>query len=91
MIMLNTQGRMMNGEWCIKADENKITIAWCDEGKTDGAWEFLPDTQQIHHSKHDRCLAVHPETKQLALLACDQNNLYHKWQWGTITPHWART
>eukprot|EP00092_Neocalanus_flemingeri_P050739 GFUD01058757.1.p1 GENE.GFUD01058757.1~~GFUD01058757.1.p1 ORF type:complete len:186 (-),score=62.61 GFUD01058757.1:193-705(-) len=92
MMMLNTEGQLVNGEWCVKADgQDKITLVWCDMGKTDGPWKFLPDTQQMRHTKYDRCLALHPETRQLVLLACDENNLYHKWQWGTITPHWART
>jgi len=92
MIMLNMEGQLTNGEWCIKAEGNsKVTIAWCDMGKVDGPWEYLADTHQIKNNKLDRCLAIHPENKQLTLSACDENNLYHKWQWGTITPQWART
>lgn len=32
--MLNTEGRLTSGEWCLKAERaDHITIAWCEMGK----------------------------------------------------------
>ena len=91
LILLNTAGQLSNGEWCIKADGNdKITIAWCDMGRTDGPWEYRTKTQEMYHTKYKRCLTIHPDTGNLVMRECDTNNEYHKWTWGDITPHWAR-
>ena len=55
-----------------------------------GPWSFSSETRQLEHSKLGRCLSIHPDSKQLVLQQCDRSNLYHQWQWGEITPHWAR-
>ena len=32
--MLNTEGRLTSGEWCLKAERaDHVTIAWCEMGK----------------------------------------------------------
>lgn len=32
--MLNTEGRLTSGEWCLKAERaDHITVAWCEMGK----------------------------------------------------------
>ena len=91
MMLYNTMGQLSNGEWCIKADGGgQVTIAWCEMGQVSGPWRYNTETRQMVHSQHDKCLAVHPETRQLGLLPCDGQNLYHKWDWGEITPHWAK-
>ena len=34
LFMLNTEGRLTSGEWCLKAERvDHITIAWCEMGK----------------------------------------------------------
>lgn len=91
MFRLNTEGQMTSGEWCLKADKSDVvSIAWCDMGTTDGPWKYVDDKQQMLHTKHNRCLALHPESSKLIMRECDGNNSYHKWQWRTITPYWAK-
>ena len=91
LMLFNTKGQLSNGEWCIKAESaDMVTIAWCEMGQVSGPWSYDGDSKQMKHTKHDKCLAVHPDTRQLVLLPCDGQNLYHKWDWGEITPHWAR-
>ena len=34
LFMLNTEGRLTSGEWCLKAERvDHVTIAWCEMGK----------------------------------------------------------
>ena len=34
LFMLNTEGRLTSGEWCLKAERaDHITVAWCEMGK----------------------------------------------------------
>jgi len=91
LLRLNTQGQLTSGEWCIKADRgDQVTIAWCEQGSTSGPWEYRDDSQQLFNNKVQRCLALHPESGQLILRECDNANSYHKWEWKTITPYWAK-
>jgi len=91
LMLLNTEGQLSNGEWCVKAESSdRIQIAWCEMGVVKGPWKYNSESDQIHHSEHNKCLTVHPDTRALTLLPCDAHNLYHKWNWQEITPHWAK-
>ena len=40
--MLNTEGRLTSGEWCLKAERaDHITIAWCEMGKVIIVWKIV--------------------------------------------------
>ena len=91
IIIICYQGQLSNGEWCVKAESSdRIQIAWCEMGVVKGPWKYNSESDQIHHSEHNKCLTVHPDTRALTLLPCDAHNLYHKWNWQEITPHWAK-
>ena len=89
--ILGFQGQLSNGEWCVKAEGgDRVTIAWCEMGVVKGPWSYDASSRQIVNSDHKKCLAVHPDTRALTLMSCDAHNLYHKWGWSEITPHWAK-
>jgi len=91
LFRLNTEGQLSSGEWCALADRaDSVTISWCPAGRNDGPWEYRETTKQIYHSKQGKCLSVHPESRDLILRDCDNNNEYHSWSWKEITPHWAK-
>ena len=59
------QGQLSNGEWCVKADNSeRISIAWCEMGVVTGPWSYDTDTKHVRNSDQDKCLAVHPDTRQ---------------------------
>ena len=42
LFMLNTEGRLTSGEWCLKAERvDHITIAWCEMGKVGASKLYL--------------------------------------------------
>ena len=91
MFMLNTEGRLTSGEWCLKVERaDSVTMAWCDMGKMDGPWSYAKDSQQIKDSKSGKCLALHADSSALVMRDCDGNNSYHKWAFREITPYWAK-
>jgi len=91
LMLLNTEGQLSNGEWCVKAESvDRVSIAWCEMGVVKGPWAYNSESKQIHHRDFNKCLTVHPDTRALTLLSCDAHNLYHKWHWQEITPHWAK-
>ena len=91
LFRLNTEGQLASGEWCVKAEGgDRVTIAWCEMGVVKGPWSYDASSRQIVNSDHKKCLAVHPDTRALTLMSCDAHNLYHKWGWSEITPHWAK-
>ena len=82
---------MSNGEWCLKAEStDRVTIAWCEMGVVKGPWSYDETKRQLQHREYNKCLAVHPDNRDLLLSSCDAQNLYHKWTWREITPHWAK-
>ena len=51
MFRLNTEGQLTSGEWCMKANKkDAISISHCDMGRTDGAWEYKEDRQQMFNT-----------------------------------------
>ena len=56
----------------------------------DGPWDYREEEHQLYHMKMKKCLALHPESSKLMLRDCDKSNSYHKWNWGVITPYWAK-
>ena len=85
------QGQLSNGEWCVKAESaDRVTIAWCEMGVVKGPWSFDETKRQMVHTEYNKCLAVHAESRALVLSSCDAQNLYHKWTWKEIIPHWAK-
>lgn len=86
-----SQGQLSNGEWCVKAESvDRVTIAWCEMGVVKGPWSFDETKRQLMHKEYNKCLAVHADTRALVLSPCDAHNLYHKWTWKEIIPHWAK-
>ena len=64
LFRLNTQGQLSSGEWCASGDKSdSVTISWCPSGRNDGPWQYREDTKQIFHTKMNKCLAVHPDSR----------------------------
>ena len=95
LLMLNTEGRLTSGEWCLKVMGEEVVLAYCDMGRVDGAWRFKEEDQHMVDTAapggipYGRCLALHPDTSELVMRECDTNNDYHKWSWRTIKPSWV--
>ena len=53
-------------------------------------WSYDETKWQLQHREYNKFLAAHPENRALVLSSCDAQNLYHKWTWREITPHWAQ-
>jgi len=66
----------------------RVVVAWCEQGRADGPWEM--NGQQLRHTKLGRCLALNPDTRELAMQSCREENQYQAWEWKEVTPHWAR-
>merc|ERR1719341_3058215 len=91
LFRLNTEGQLTSGEWCVKAERNdKVIVAWCEMGTTNGPWKYKGDTKQLYHTSQRKCLVIHPENNKLIMRECDDNNSYHKWNWNEITPYWSK-
>lgn len=87
MFRLNTEGQLTSGEWCMKASKKDAipspTVTW--EGQMEhGCTRRIVSRCTTPVMK--KCLAVHPETSQLLVRECDQNNEYHRWGWKEVTP-----
>jgi polypeptide N-acetylgalactosaminyltransferase len=91
LFRLNTEGQLTSGEWCLKAERgDRVTVAWCEMGTTDGPWEYMDESKQLRHRDAKTCLSVHPESQKLIMRECNDNNTYHKWTWNKVTPYWAK-
>lgn len=63
-----------------------IKLSFLRLGTVDGPWQYDADTKTMLHRVQKKCLAVHPQTHQMSLMPCDNNNLYQQWKWKTIRP-----
>ena len=88
LIRLNASGQLGIGERCVEADSQGIKLAFCRMGTVDGAWKYDESTSLIEHRTHKKCIAVHPQSNQLSLMPCDENNAYQQWQFKTLTPRY---
>ena len=52
----------------------RVVVAWCEQGRADGPWEM--NGQQLRHTKLGRCLALNPDTRELAMQSCREENQY---------------
>jgi Ricin-type beta-trefoil lectin domain. len=66
-----------------------VKLIFCRLGTVDGPWRFHNSTRQLEHAILKRCLSVHPETNQLAMLRCDENNSYQQWRFKEVRPDWS--
>ena len=69
---------------------DRVAIAWCEMGVVKGPWSYDSNKRQMLHNEYNKCLAVSADTRELVLRSCDAQNLYHKWTWREIIPHWAK-
>uniref|UniRef100_A0A8D8UD27 Polypeptide N-acetylgalactosaminyltransferase n=1 Tax=Cacopsylla melanoneura TaxID=428564 RepID=A0A8D8UD27_9HEMI len=89
LFRLNAQGQIGHGERCVDADKQGVKLIFCRLGTVDGPWRYQNSTRQLEHAVLKRCLSVHPETNQLAMLRCDDNNLYQQWKFKEVRPDWS--
>lgn len=88
LIRLNAKGQLGVGERCIEADRQGIKLTFCRLGTVDGPWIYDEDNNHIMHRVHKKCIALHPQTSHLSLMACDINNTYQQWVFKEIRPKW---
>ncbi|XP_055711285.1 N-acetylgalactosaminyltransferase 7 [Phlebotomus papatasi] len=88
LMRLNGAGQLGTGERCVEADRQGIKLAYCRLGTVDGPWQYDSKTSTLLHRVHKKCMALHPQTLQLSLAACDPNNAYQQWKFKQIQPNY---
>lgn len=88
LMRLNAAGQLAVGERCIEADRQGVKLAFCRLGTVDGPWQYDEVTFTMLHRVQKKCIAVHPQTRQMSLMPCDPNNAYQQWKFKTIKPKW---
>lgn len=88
LMRLNAAGQLGVGERCVEADTHSIKLAVCRLGTVDGPWSYDENTLTMLHKTYKKCIAVHPQTKQLSLMPCDFNNAYQQWKFKQFKPRW---
>lgn len=88
LLRLNAKGQLGVGERCIEGDAQGIKLVFCRLGTVDGPWQYDEETHTLFHRVHKKCVALHPETSHLSLMACDTVNTYHQWIFKKVQPKW---
>ncbi|XP_034941917.1 N-acetylgalactosaminyltransferase 7 [Chelonus insularis] len=89
LIRLNEKGQLGVGERCIEGDKMGIKLSFCRLGTVDGPWQYDDTTKKaLRHRVLNKCMALHPQTRQLSLMSCDYNNIYQQWKFYPINPQW---
>lgn len=88
LMRLNAAGQLGVGERCIEGDNSGIKLTVCRLGTVDGPWTYDDNTATLLHKTYKKCMAVHPQTKQLSLMPCDNNNAYQQWKFKQFKSRW---